>query len=421
MPKQDRENYTEEDIHASWVDQAPQLNSTVTLVDYDPRWPELYDREAARIRGVLGDRVVQLEHVGSTSVPGLCAKPIVDILLIVPDSSDEPTYLPDLENAGYRLVIREPDWEAHRAFKGPDTNINLHVYSTSTKEIERYLLFRDRLRAHDSERELYAATKRELAQRTWKYIQHYADAKTAVIDEILGRARAAEQAAPYDEFSEAYANHAADNPYQALYDRPAILKLAGPVVGKRVLDVGCAAGHLSAKLAERGAAVTGIDLSQGMVDLARQRHGNHATFEQADLAEPLTFVEDESIDLITASLVLHYLLDWDPTLGEFRRVLRHGGALVMSVHHPDDWRWFDRPNYFRTERVTDEFPIGGRLQPVQFYRRPLSKTFGALRQAGFTVDEIAEPMPLPEAEHLAPVAYESLITKPRFLYFRAIK
>jgi GrpB-like predicted nucleotidyltransferase (UPF0157 family)/ubiquinone/menaquinone biosynthesis C-methylase UbiE len=409
MPKRDREvlskeAYSEDDLESAWVGEVPKLNSTVTLADYDPSWPELYEREAARIRGVLGDRVVQLEHVGSTSVPGLCAKPIVDIMLIVADSSDESTYLPDLEAAGYKLVIREPDWEAHRAFKGPDTNINLHVYSPSTTQIERYRLFR----------------KRELARRTWKYIQHYADAKTAVIDEIIARARA-EQVAPYDEFSEAYADHAAENPYQALYDRPAILKLAGSVAGKSVLDVGCAAGHLSAKLAERGADVIGIDLSQGMVDLARKRHGDRARFERADLAEPLNFLEDESIDLVTASLVLHYLLDWGPTLGEFRRVLRPGGALVLSVHHPEDWHWFDRPNYFRTERVSDEFELGAFRQEVQFYRRPLHKTFGALRQAGFTVDEIDEPMPLPETKHVAPAAYENLSTKPRFLYFRAIK
>jgi len=417
MPKPDNVHYTDEDLKSSWVEQVPLLNSTVVLADYDPRWPALYQREADRVREILGDRIVRIEHVGSTSVPGLCAKPCIDIMLIVEDSSDEPTYLPDLVNAGYRLVIREPDWEAHRCFKGPDTNINLHVYSPSTKEIERYLLFRDRLRAHDAERDLYAKTKRELAKRTWKYIQNYADAKTAVVEEILARAR---EAAPYDNFSEIYAEHSESNPYQVLYDRPAILKLAGTVAGKRVLDVGCAAGHLSAKLAERGADVLGIDLSQSMIGLAREKYGEHARFERADLAKPLDFLEDDSIDVITASLVMHYLLDWGPTLGEFRRVLRPGGALVMSVHHPEDWHWFDRPSYFRTEQVTDEFPMGGRPHEVSFYRRPLSKTFGALRQAGFAVDEIAEPMPVPECRDMAPGAYERLTTKPQFLYFRAI-
>jgi SAM-dependent methyltransferase len=226
--------------------------------------------------------------------------------------------------------------------------------------------------------------------------------------------------APYDEFSDAYAAHAASNPYQALYDRPAILALAGAVAGKQVLDVGCAAGHLSSNLADAGARVIGLDLSQGMIDRARRMFGDRIRFECADLREPLAFLESESVDVITASLVLHYLLDWGATLGEFRRVLRSGGLLVMSVHHPEDWHWFDRPNYFRTEQVTDEFELVGQPHRVQFYRRPLSETFKALRQAGFAIDEIAEPMPLPECRDVAPDAHENLSTKPRFLYFRAI-
>ncbi|NKQ53671.1 GrpB family protein [Amycolatopsis sp. K13G38] len=188
MPKRDRTAYREDEIQAAWVDEAPVLNSTVTLAEYNPRWPSLYEREAARIRSVLGERVVLLEHIGSTSVPGLCAKPIIDVLLVVPDSGDEAAYLPALEAAGYRLVIREPQWHEHRALKGPDTNVNLHVYSPGCAEIERCLTFRDHLRADDSDRELYAHTKRELAARTWKYIQNYADAKNGVVDEILGRA-----------------------------------------------------------------------------------------------------------------------------------------------------------------------------------------------------------------------------------------
>jgi GrpB-like predicted nucleotidyltransferase (UPF0157 family) len=155
--------------------------------------------EAERVRGILGDRVVRIEHIGSTSVPSLCAKPIIDIMLIVPDSSAEAAYVPELAEAGYQLVIREAEREQHRVFKGPDTNINLHVYSPSSKETERLLLFRDRLRTHDPDCALYADTKRELAHRTWKYIQHYADAKNAVVDEIVARARA-ERSSQYDEF-----------------------------------------------------------------------------------------------------------------------------------------------------------------------------------------------------------------------------
>jgi GrpB-like predicted nucleotidyltransferase (UPF0157 family) len=189
MPKPGRTASSEEEIHASWVAEPPVLNSTVTLAEYNPDWPRLYEREAARIRSVLGDRVVQLEHIGSTSVPGLCAKPIIDVLLAVPDSADEAGYLPALEAAGYRLVIREPQWNEHRCFKGPDTNVNLHVYSPGCAEIDRYLRFRERLRSNENDRELYARTKRELAARTWKYIQNYADAKSDVVDAILARAR----------------------------------------------------------------------------------------------------------------------------------------------------------------------------------------------------------------------------------------
>jgi GrpB-like predicted nucleotidyltransferase (UPF0157 family) len=179
----------EEELRAAWVTEPPKLTGKIQVVDYDPAWPGLFRREADRIREVLGERVVQLEHIGSTSVPGLAAKPIVDILLIVPDSSAEPAYLPDLEAAGYTLVIREPEWYQHRCFKGPDTNINLHVYSPGCPEIERYLLFRERLRGHPEDRAHYQQAKRELAERDWTYVQEYADAKTEVVEGIIARAR----------------------------------------------------------------------------------------------------------------------------------------------------------------------------------------------------------------------------------------
>ena len=164
------------------------LTRSVEIHEYDPEWPHLYELEEARIRSVLGDRVVRIEHAGSTSVPGLPAKPIVDIVLEVPDSSDEPSYVPDLEAAGYRVVIREPDWFEHRVFKGPDTNVNLHTFSADCEEVDAMLLFRDHLRASAEDRELYARTKRELAAYPWKYVQQYADAKTAVVQEIKERA-----------------------------------------------------------------------------------------------------------------------------------------------------------------------------------------------------------------------------------------
>ncbi len=167
----------------------PKLTGQVQIVEYDPDWPRLYRREEDRIRRVLGDRVLRVEHIGSTSVPDLPAKPIIDIALAVADSADEPAYVPALEAAGYPLVIREPDWFEHRCLKGPDTSINLHVFSLGEPEIDRCTRFRDRLRAHPDDRDLYARTKRELAARQWTYIQQYADAKTDVVREILARAQ----------------------------------------------------------------------------------------------------------------------------------------------------------------------------------------------------------------------------------------
>ena len=179
---------TDEQLQAVTIGERKPHNAPVTLVDYDPGWPALFEREARRIRAALGDAVVRLEHTGSTSVPGLAAKPIIDITLIVPDSGDEAAYVPQLEAAGYVLRIREPHWHEHRVLKGPDTDVNLHVFSRGSRELERMVGFRDWLRTHDDDRELYERTKRELSVKTWRHIQNYADAKTAIVEEIISRA-----------------------------------------------------------------------------------------------------------------------------------------------------------------------------------------------------------------------------------------
>ncbi len=179
---------SDEELEAITVGARAPHNAVITLAEYDPQWPALFGREAARIRGALGESVVLIEHVGSTSVPGLIAKPLIDVLLVVPDSGDEPSYVSALEGAGYRLRIREPDWFQHRMFKGPDADVNLHVFSAGASEIDRMLSFRDRLRRSDADRDYYAAAKHELAQHEWRHVQHYADAKTAVIEEIIARA-----------------------------------------------------------------------------------------------------------------------------------------------------------------------------------------------------------------------------------------
>ena len=175
-------------MRAATIGEPTRLDGPIHLADYDPAWPLRYEREAAKVLAVLGERALRVEHVGSTSVPGLAAKPIIDMVLVVADSSDEAEYVPAMEAAGYVLRIREPDWFEHRLFKDPDWTVNLHVFSDGCPEIDRMLAFRDRLRARPADRLRYEAAKRELAAREWKYVQGYADAKGDVIVSILSEA-----------------------------------------------------------------------------------------------------------------------------------------------------------------------------------------------------------------------------------------
>ncbi len=179
---------TEQRVHAATIGTPQVHNSTIHLADPDPAWPALFSAEDREIRAALGDKVLLLEHVGSTSVPGLAAKPIIDMLLAVADAADEAAYVPPLEARGYVLHIRESDWFQHRLLNPPKVKGNLHVFSAGCEEIQRMLTFRDWLRRNAEDRMLYEEAKRELARRVWKYTQGYADAKSEVIGEIMTRA-----------------------------------------------------------------------------------------------------------------------------------------------------------------------------------------------------------------------------------------
>lgn len=189
-PSRGRAPMTADQIQAYSADAIQPLTRPIELAESDPAWPAMFDQEESRIRAILGDRVVRLEHTGSTSVSGLAAKPCIDITMTVADVLDESAYVPDLEAAGYRLVIREhePEWYDHRVFKGPDTNVNLHVFSAGCRELDRMVGFRDWLRSHPEDRELYEATKRDLVKRDWAFVQNYADAKGQVVEQIAARA-----------------------------------------------------------------------------------------------------------------------------------------------------------------------------------------------------------------------------------------
>lgn len=166
-------------------------NATVYLAEADPAWAHQYAEQATLIRQALGEHVAAVEHVGSTSVPGLAAKPVIDIMLLLVDPCDEAAYVPHLEAAGFLLHVREPGWHEHRLLRGTSPAVNLHVFAVDSPEAERLLLFRDRLRTNPDDRDLYERSKRELAAREWAHVQDYADAKSSVVEEIIARARVA--------------------------------------------------------------------------------------------------------------------------------------------------------------------------------------------------------------------------------------
>jgi GrpB-like predicted nucleotidyltransferase (UPF0157 family) len=165
----------------------------IRIVDYDPTWPAKFKMHKAIIAKALGDAALQIEHIGSTSVPALAAKPIIDILVVVENSAEESAYLPQLDAVGYLLRVREPDWNDHRMLRTPDKDVHVHVYSAGCREIERTLTFRDRLRTNAEDRCRYEATKRALAKRDWPDMNAYANAKTEVIEDIIAAGQAARE------------------------------------------------------------------------------------------------------------------------------------------------------------------------------------------------------------------------------------
>jgi SAM-dependent methyltransferase len=222
----------------------------------------------------------------------------------------------------------------------------------------------------------------------------------------------------YDSFAEAYSAENENNLVNAYYARPAMLALAGDVAGRRILDAGCGSGPLSAALRDRGAVVTGIDASAGMLALARRRLGADADLHVADLSDRLPFA-DGAFDDVVASLVLHYLEDWGPTLAELRRVLRPGGRLIASVDHPFVAYTFQdpRPDYFATTSYTFDWTFDGQSVPMRFWRKPLHAMTDAFTAAGFRLAVISEPQPDPAARELFPDDFHDLSTKTCFLFF----
>lgn len=224
----------------------------------------------------------------------------------------------------------------------------------------------------------------------------------------------------YDRMADGYAADNEENVYNSLYERPATIDLLGDVSGLRILDVGCGAGPLTGWLVDHGAAaVTGMDASARMLDLARRRVGDRARLVLAGLEEPLAFQPDGSVDLVVASLVLHYVRDWEPVFHEFRRVLVPGGKVVFSTHHPAmDWRLHSPDDYFAIKQVSEVWTRDGLPFEVTFWRRPLTAMTAAVTSAGFVIERLVEPAPSPAVEQRDPRVGRRLVTTPHFLFFR---
>jgi SAM-dependent methyltransferase len=228
----------------------------------------------------------------------------------------------------------------------------------------------------------------------------------------------------FDQMADAYADDAAVDPVKTAYDRPAILSMVGEIEGRRVLDVGCAAGVLSELLVERGAEVVGIDLNPRLIELATERLAGSATFLVADITQALPF-ESGTFDVVCASLVLHYVRDWGPPLRELARVLRPNGVLAMSTHHPahdlEIADAADQPaSYFETVLLTDTWRKSGRDVKVRFYHRPLSVIVESIADAGFLIERMPEPVPdrasFPDRMD---ELYARMMKQPWFLFIRA--
>ncbi|WP_377891006.1 class I SAM-dependent methyltransferase [Alkalihalobacillus sp. R86527] len=211
------------------------------------------------------------------------------------------------------------------------------------------------------------------------------------------------------------------SPYNAFYERPAMMsELEEDLTGKKVLDAGCSAGWYSEQLAQRGASVTGIDISGKMIESAKRRVGDRAKFIQHDLSNRLPF-EDQSFDLIVSSLTLHYLEDWDPILKEFNRVLKRGGMLVFSVHHPFmDFTKFPTNDYFQKTLLSETWKKPEVTINVTFYRRAMQDIVNAVTRH-LTVGELIEPKPDKIMKVKEPKSYEYLMTNPHFLIIKAYK
>jgi SAM-dependent methyltransferase len=226
----------------------------------------------------------------------------------------------------------------------------------------------------------------------------------------------------YDEMAKYYENYVDTKPWNAWYERPATLSLLPEVKNKKILDMGCAGGWHTKYLLDKGADITAIDANENMVEITRKRTQNRCPVFQADINNKLNFIKNGTFEVVLASLVLHYIKNVEAVFFEISRILKIGGELVFSIHHPlMEFMYFNRENYMETELLKDEWTMGGEKIEVQFYRRPLNKMLQPLIDAGFYIEKILEPEPVKKFKEKLPETYEKLLKRPNFLFIRARK
>lgn len=224
--------------------------------------------------------------------------------------------------------------------------------------------------------------------------------------------------ASYEGKAKAYAEKVDTRPWNAYYERPAVLSLLPPLAHAKVLDAGCGSGWYAEYLLDHGATVTAFDFNSDFVALTQSRVGHRACVLRADLATPLDFAAGAEFDLVVCPLVMHYLKDWQPPFREFHRTLKPDGLLVFSTHHPFmDWTYFKTENYYAIELLEDEWDIG----KMRFYRRPITAMSRDLEATGFVIERLLEPQPTEDFRRVDPKMHERLTKKPQFLVIRARK
>lgn len=226
----------------------------------------------------------------------------------------------------------------------------------------------------------------------------------------------------FDTIAHSYVKVSEYNAYNHLYERPAMHSvLPADVRGLRVLDAGCAGGAHTEWLVERGAIVTALDISPAMVRLADSRLAGRAQVIRADLRQPL-HLPSSSFDIVFSSLTMHYIKHWGPVLAEFHRILCNSGLLVLSTNHPGaSFCLSDGSDYYSVKLVEQLWPDFGPDVVGRFYTRSLDMIYTSIRDAGFGIDLLCEPKPLPEMSESHPQTFDSLSRSPWFLVLRLAK